>query len=67
MDVNGQHHTPTAVAPVKNPDNQLNTVMGGPQSRSGWIEQKKYILSLPGFKHRILQPVVSRKCFLRKK
>jgi len=67
MDVNGQHHTPTALPLFRNPDTHLNRVVGGPQSRSGWLEEKKYILSLPGFKHHVFYPVVSRKCVLRKK
>jgi hypothetical protein len=47
MDVNGQHHTPTAFSRLRT-RTPIIRVLGGPQSRSGWFEKNKYILSLLG-------------------
>jgi hypothetical protein len=60
MEVSGQLHAPAALPPVKQPLEQLDRRLGGPQSRSGRGGEEENSQPLPGLEPSIIRPVAQR-------
>jgi hypothetical protein len=56
MEVSGQLHAPAALPQHKGLPCPLNRRLGGPPNRSGWTEEEKNLLPLPGIELRFLHP-----------
>ena len=57
MLVGGQFHVAAALGPGNNPDTHRTGGWVGPRAGLGVFEKTKTILPLPGFDHRLAQPV----------